>query len=225
MSIVALFCVLLSQIVVHNVVQFCVLPIFGIFKLHLCFCRCSPLLMSISMYLQLYLHLYPHMHRHIHAQKNTQTPEHERCAEKTRGNNTNTDGAADWSKFKAAQPTLLLADTMLRQRMCWLNEPFLIVDTNNYRVQVYPANSPGSSCTTVVGIDCWEGSGSAQLSFRHSATVDALGNYVIVDTGNSRVQVCATSPSLTCTTVATDRNGYEIAVATSGDYIVATIGF
>ena len=109
------------------------------------------------------------------------------------------------------------------------SDDMVIADRFNSRVQVCPLALPGSPCTTVAG---WEGqgAGSGQLDRPRGATVDGDGNYLIADTQNHRVQLCASNLG-NCTTVAGTGNSGDglrqlafpnaVAVDAAGDYVIA----
>jgi hypothetical protein len=79
---------------------------------------------------------------------------------------------------------------------------YLIADTSNHRVQLCPAQSAGSPCTTVVGSGSY-GAGATELYNPRGVAIMGSGDYLIADSSNHRVQRClAASPGSPCTTVA-----------------------
>ena len=98
---------------------------------------------------------------------------------------------------------------------------YLIADTNNHRVQRCSPVEP-FPCSTVAGTG-GQGSGLNQLYEPHSVAIDALGDYIIADTLNSRVVLCpSASPGTNCTVVASDLyNPRGVSVVANGSYLIA----
>jgi hypothetical protein len=114
-------------------------------------------------------------------------------------------------------------------------EYYLIADTNNHRIQLCPADSPGSGCETVAGTSGSAGSSATQLNFPYTVVLDGAGDYVISDHHNDRIQKCpASSPGSACETVAGTSGSpgnsatqlyrpTSVELDAAGDYVIADL--